>query len=142
MHAAFADFDTGNFTIYLDGNEVVIESNGLPNHTSPYWSLDHELYVAPTVTNKSGMATGNIDDFNGSSSLTVPASPQKASSSATGLGPIGMAVSGSMIYNDEEDPSVPLDNAAPSLDYTEPTRVHKVTTITLSLKLGLMMMML
>lgn len=100
MHAAFADFDTGNFTIYLDGNEVVIESNGLPNHTSPYWSPDHELYVAPTVTNKSGMATGNIDDFNGSSSLTVPASPQKASSSATGLGPIGMAVSGSMIYND------------------------------------------
>ena len=61
------------------------------------------------------MAPGNIDDFNGSYTLTVPASPTKASnSSSTGLGAIGIAVSGAMIYNDEEGPNVPLDNAAPS----------------------------
>jgi len=118
LHAAFAEFDDGSFTIYLDGDEVVMETDGLPNHTSPYWSPDHELYVAPTATNENDMAPGYIDDFNGSYSLTVPASPQKAaSSSSTGLGPIGFAVSGSMIYNDEEGPNVPLDNAAPSLDY-------------------------
>ena len=29
-----------------------------------------------------------------------------------------MAVSGAMIYNDEEGPNIPLDNAVPSLDYT------------------------
>jgi len=33
---AFADFDADNFTIMLDGENVVIESNGMPNHTSPY----------------------------------------------------------------------------------------------------------
>ncbi len=135
LHEAFNDFDDDNFTIYLDGSEVVLESNGLPNHTSPYWSnttartLDniptpaadenHPLFVEPTVTSYSQMAPGNIDNFNGSYTLRVPANPTKAaSSSSTGLGAIGFAVSGGMIYNDEEGPNVPLDNAVSSLDYT------------------------
>lgn len=140
LHAAFAEFDAENFTIYLDGNEVVIESNGMPNHTSPYWSNttartatdpmgnilntpaaaeNHPLFVEPTATSYESMAPGNIDDFNGSYTLRIPISPSLASSSSsTGLGAIGMAVSGAMIYNDEEGPNVPLDDAVPSLDYT------------------------
>jgi len=140
LHPAFAEFDADNFTIMLDGSEVVIESNGHPNHESPYWSnttarsaidpmgntLDtpaasenHPLFVEPTVTSHEAMAPGNIDDFVGTYVLRVPASPTKAATStATGLGPIGMAVSGAMIYNDEEGPNVPLDNAVPSLDFT------------------------
>ncbi|MBF4983177.1 YHYH protein [Nonlabens mediterrranea] len=140
LHAAFADFDSNNVTIMLSGTTVIIESNGLPNHTSPYWSnttarsavdpmgntlttpaaaVNHPLYVDPTVTSFANMAPGNIDDFNGSYSLTIPASPTLAtSSSSTGLGAIGIAVSGSMIYNDEEGPNVPLDSAVGSLDYT------------------------
>ncbi|WP_452229886.1 MULTISPECIES: YHYH protein [unclassified Lacinutrix] len=119
LHAAFAEFDATNLTIMLSGTNVVIETNGLPNHTSPYWSSTHALFVEPTVTSYAEMAPGNIDDFNGSYSLTVSANPQLASSStATGLGAIGIAISGSMIYNDEEGPNVPLDNAVGSLDYT------------------------
>jgi len=135
LHAAFAEFDVDNVSVLLDGNEVVIESNGMPNHTSPYWSStnartlnghttpaassDHPLFVEPTVTSYDNMAPGNIDDFNGSYTLTIPATPEKASSSsATGLGAIGIAVSGAMIYNDQEGPNVPLDNAVGSLDYT------------------------
>lgn len=140
LHAAFAEFATDNFTITLDGDEVVLETNGLPNHESPYWSnttartatdprgsvietpaaaQDHPLFVAPTVTSFEMMAPGNIDDFNGSYSLRVPVTPQlAASSSATGLGAIGFAVSGSMIYNDEEGPNIPLDDAVGSLDFT------------------------
>ncbi len=118
LSAAFGEFDTNNTTIYLDGNEVVIETNGLPNHTSPYWSRNHALFVEPTVTSYSAMAPGYIDNFNGSYTLRVPANPQLATnSSATGLGAIGIAVSGSVIYNDQEGPNVPLDNAAVSLDY-------------------------
>ncbi len=137
---AFADFDTDNLTIYIDGDEVVIESNGLPNHTSPYWSNttqrsdtdpmgnllvtgpaseNHPLFVEPTVTSHNNMAPGNIDDFNGSYTLRVPITPEQASSSsATGLGAIGIAISGSMIYNDEEGANVALDGAVGSLDYT------------------------
>lgn len=119
LHAAFAEFDTDNVTVALSGSEVTLETNGLPNHTSPYWSTNHPLYVAPTVTSVAQMAPGNIDNFNGSYSLTVPASPTLASSSSrTGLGAIGVAISGSVIYNDEEGPNVPLDNAVGSLDYT------------------------
>jgi hypothetical protein len=140
MHSAFEEFDANNFTIYIDGDEMVIESNGLPNHTSPYWSNttersaidpmgntlvtpaaaeNHPLFVEPTVTSYAAMAPGNIDDFNGSYTLRVPINPTlAASSSATGLGPIGIAISGSMIYNDEEGPNVPLDEAVVSLDYT------------------------
>lgn len=117
LHAAFAEFDADNFDIYLDGSDVVLETTGLPNHTSPYWSASHPLYVEATVA--TNLAPGNIDEFNGSYTLRVPASPSQASSSSsTGLGAIGFAVSGSVIYNDEEGPNVPLDNAAPSLDYT------------------------
>lgn len=117
LPAAYAEFDSDNVTVMLDGNAVIIESNGMPNHTSPYWSPDHPLYVEPTVA--TGLAPGFIDDFNGSYSLTVASSPSQASSpSSTGLGPIGIAISGAMIYNDQEGPNVPLDHAAPSLDYT------------------------
>ncbi|GLR18279.1 YHYH protein [Portibacter lacus] len=140
LHPAFEEFDNDNFSIYLDGDEVVLESNGLPNHTSPYWSNtternvidpmgnsltteaaseNHALFVEPTVTSYAQMAPGNIDDFNGSYTLRIPANPVLASSSSsTGLGAIGIAVSGSMIYNDEEGPNVPLDDAVGSLDYT------------------------
>lgn len=135
LHAAFAEFDSDNFTIYLEGSQVVLETNGLPNHTSPYWSntnersldghttpaaaSDHPLFVMPTLTSFDQMAPGNIDNFNGSYTLRVPVNPTLAtSSSATGLGAIGFAVSGAMIYNDEEGPNVPLDNAVSSLDYT------------------------
>ena len=38
LSEAFGEFDTNNMTIYLDGDDIVIETNGLPNHTSPYWS--------------------------------------------------------------------------------------------------------
>jgi hypothetical protein len=140
LHNAFAEFDSTNVTIMLSGSNVEIETNGMPNHTSPYWSntternaidpmgnmlttpaaaTNHPLFVEPTSTTYMMMAPGNIDDFNGSYSLTIPVTPTLASaSSATGLGAIGIAVSGAMIYNDEEGPNVPLDNAVGSLDYT------------------------
>ena len=64
------------------------------------------------------MAPGDIDDFVGTYTLTVSSSPEKATnSSSTGLGAIGIAVSGSVIYNDEEGPGIPLDGAIGSLDF-------------------------
>ena len=116
LGGAWAEF-SDNVVVYADGDDIVIETNGLPDHTSPYWSPDHELHVEATVGEN--LAPGFIDNFNGSFTLRVPANPVvAANSSATGLGPIGIARSGSVTYNDEEGPGIPLDNAAPSLDYT------------------------
>jgi len=149
LHAAFAEF-SDNFDIMLDGDEVVLTTNGFPDHTSPYWSnttersaidpmgntlvteaadVNHPMFVEPIVTSHENMAPGNIDDFNGSYTLRVPVVPSKASStSATGLGAIGFARSGAMIYNDEEGPNVPLDDAVGSLDlsgaHTGPQSYH------------------
>lgn len=118
LHSAFAEFDSNNVSVVLSGSEVIIETNGLPNHTSPYWSSEHELFVEPTVTTYQKMAPGDIDDFVGTYTLTVSSSPEKATnSSSTGLGAIGIAVSGSVIYNDEEGPGIPLDGAIGSLDF-------------------------
>lgn len=141
LHDAFAEFDTDNISIYLDGTDVVIESNGLPNHTSPYWSSvargdrngevteDHPLFVEPTVTSLERMVPGNIDSFVGMYTLTVPTNPAIATSStATSLGAIGISVSGSMIYNDEEGEGRAIDDAIGGLDYvgahTGPSSYH------------------
>jgi hypothetical protein len=141
LHAAFAEFNSESFTITMSGDEVTLITNGMPNHMSPYWSNttarlmtaaaaeNHPLFEEPTVTSHDDMAPGNIDDFNGSYTLTVPVSPTLASStSSTGLGAIGLAVSGATIYNDEEGPNVPLDNAVGSLDksgaHTGPQSYH------------------
>ncbi len=117
LDPAFADF-AEDVVIYRSGSDVVIETDGLPDHTSPYWSASHDLYVAPTVTSVAQMSPGSIDNFSGTFELRVSAAPALSSASATGLGAIGIAVSGSVIYNDEEGPNVPLDNAASSLDYS------------------------
>ena len=118
LHDAYSQFDSNNVEVVLSGDNVIIETNGLPNHTSPYWSSSHDLFVEPTVTNFDEMAPGTIDQFVGTYTLTVANTPSLASdSSATGLGAIGIAVSGSVIYNDEEGPGVPLDSAAGSLDF-------------------------
>lgn len=120
LHAAFAEFDSDYVDIYLDGSEVVIEASGVPNHTTPYYSENHELYVAPSVTSVDKMTPTRIDTSNRDheQTLIVDSSPQKASSStSTNLGPVGVAVSGAYIYNDEEGNGA-LDAAAVSLDYT------------------------
>ena len=117
LHDAFADFDEDNTTIYLDGSDVVVETNGLPNHTTPYWGQGHSLYVDPTVaTNMTPTVITDRADISGT--LRVSSSPELASSStSTSLGPIGIAVSGAYIYNDQEGGGA-LSSAIVSLDYS------------------------
>ena len=38
LHEAFSEFDSDNCDIYIQDGDVVIETTGLQNHTSPYWS--------------------------------------------------------------------------------------------------------
>lgn len=115
--AAFEDFNANAVAVSFDGGEITIESNGLPNHTSPYWDTGNSLYIDPVVANTSQMSPGKISER--SYTLSVPASPQKASStSATGLGPIGIAVTGAPIFNDQEGPNASLsENVASGFDY-------------------------
>jgi len=115
--AAFTAFNSDAVTVSFSNGEITIESNGLPDHTSPYWESSNSLYIDPVVAESSSMSPGTISS--GSYTLTVPASPEKASTtSATGLGAIGIAVTGAPIFNDEEGPNVTLTAAvAAGFDY-------------------------
>lgn len=113
LHTAFLSF-TGNVTVALDGNDVVIEATGKPDHTSAYWNPDNSsgLYVAPdpSITTVAQMSPGFIEQYTNLFTLRVPTAPSTATtSSATGLGPVGIAVSGVPIFNDEEGPNIALD---------------------------------
>ncbi|MBK8504624.1 MAG: YHYH protein [Saprospiraceae bacterium] len=115
LHKAFSDFDTNNTDIYLDGDEVVIETNGLPNHSTVYWGKGHPLYTEPTVA--TGLTPSIIPNYDASATLRVSVRPQLASrSTATSLGAIGISVSGAAIFNDSEG-NGPLSGAIASLDY-------------------------
>lgn len=105
--SAFDEFNPDAVSISFDGNEITIESNGLPNHTSPYWEETHALYIPPVVAVR--QTPGRIGG-NRSFTLTVPTAPELAASgTVTGLGAIGIAVSGVPIFNDLEGPNRPLE---------------------------------
>ncbi|MEO1203626.1 MAG: YHYH protein [Pseudomonadota bacterium] len=113
LHDAYLWFD-GNVTAVLDGNDVVIEATGRPDHTSPYWNPNNAsgLYVAPdpSITTVSAMSPGYIEQYNNLYTLRVPTSPSRSAfMTSTSLGPIGIAVSGAPIFNDQEGPNVDLE---------------------------------
>ncbi len=113
LHAAYDWFD-GNVTVTLDGDEVVIEATGRPDHTSAYWNPNNAsgLYVEPdpTITTVAQMSPGYIEEYNNLYTLRVSTSPSVAqASSATTLGPVGIAVSGAPIFNDQEGPNIALE---------------------------------
>ncbi|WP_350288170.1 YHYH protein [uncultured Croceitalea sp.] len=115
LHAAFTAFNEEATTIFLDGSEVVIETTGLPNHETVYWGEDNALYRdEPDVR----LTPTRIPDRDQAQTIMVDASPNLTGSSvATELGIIGVAVSGSYIFNDQEGNGT-LDQAAGSLDWT------------------------
>ena len=115
--SAFDEFNTDAVTVSFSGSEITIESNALPNHTTPYWDSSNSLYIDPVVADAAQMSPGTINS--GSYTVTVPASPEIASStSATGLGAIGISVTGVPIFNDEEGPNIALsENVASGFDY-------------------------
>jgi len=115
LHAAYEAFNQDATTIYLDGSNVVIESTGLPNHETVYWGEGNDLYLEePDVR----ITPGTITRRDQSATITVDATPNLTGNTvATELGIIGVAVSGSYIFNDQEG-NGSLDEAAGGLDWT------------------------
>ncbi|MDT0605453.1 YHYH protein [Croceitalea rosinachiae] len=117
LHAAFAEFNTEATEIYLSdgGATVTIETTGLPNHETVYWGEGNDLYrEEPDVRLTPSIMSSN----NNAITITVDAIPNlEGNTSETQLGTIGIAVSGSSLFNDQEGGGA-LDQAAGSLDWT------------------------
>jgi len=115
--SAFDEFNSSSVEFSFDGDEMTIESTALPNHTSPYWETSNSLYIDPVVASVDEMSPGKISS--GSYNLTVDECPTVASSSSTtGLGAIGISVTGVPIFNDQEGPNIQLSaTVASGFDY-------------------------
>jgi len=116
--SAFDEFNPNSVTISFDGDEITIDSDGRPNHTTPYWEETDSLYIKPVVA--IAQTPGRIGSHRDRSlSLTVSAAPGLAvKSTTTSLGAIGISVTGVPIFNDSEGPDRPLEEKiAETFDY-------------------------
>ncbi len=92
--AVYSAFNS-TVTVSMDGSTVVLRSNGVPDHKSPYFGASSAQYEAPQagmVVNPNLIQSQNFV-------MRVPASPSAATPSDTPLGPIGMAVNGVALFN-------------------------------------------
>lgn len=114
----FKQFNT-SLQIYVEGNFVVIKSNGLPDHKTPYYkdtqwaSTMYEVYNGTNTRfnlNPNRITSQNL-------TFKIPVNPAKAgSTTATPLGPIGVSLNGIPFFNQYAAQRAPLTNEINSFD--------------------------
>lgn len=93
-------------TVAVGESSIVLRSNGVPDHVTPYWGPTSSMYEAQAAGQ--GVTPGYLREQ--SFAMTIPVNPAEAiAKEATSLGPIGMALNGVAIYNDREGGNVPVD---------------------------------
>ena len=103
--------------IYLEGDYVVIEVNGVPDHNSPYFVTSSSQYEAYNGDNPDFRQNpNNIESFD--FKYRIPLNPAEATNhSATQLGSIGVALNGVPLFNQYAGPNnQPLTNEINSFD--------------------------
>lgn len=111
----FKKFNT-TVTISVEGNYVVLKSNGVPDHKSPYFAASDSRYEAYNgsntayAKNPNSIITQNL-------TFKIPLNPASAATKqATALGPIGISLNGVPLYNQYAGPNQPLTNEINSFD--------------------------
>jgi hypothetical protein len=115
LPAIYSKFNSA-LQVYTEGNYVVIKTNSVPDHKSPYFATSDPRYEAYNGTNPNFMLNPNriIDQ---SLTFKIPITPaESASKTATPLGPIGVSTNGVAIFNQYAGPSQPLTNEINSFD--------------------------
>ncbi len=105
--------------VYQDGDFVVIETPGIPEHKSPYYSgteWEADLYEAYNGSNTSWNQNPNkiaIQNY----TFKIPLNPAvDVAHSATPLGPIGVALNGVPIFNQYAAPGDDLADEINTFD--------------------------
>ncbi len=109
----------GASEIYVDGDYVVIKSNGRPEHKSPYYlgtQWESALYEAYNGPNPNFVLNPNrISEF--SMTYKIPLNPaQNLSHPSTPMGPIGVAINGVALFNQYAGGGAPLTNEINSFE--------------------------
>lgn len=107
---------TNGVHVYVDGDFVVLEANGVPDHGSPYFGTSDSRYEAYNGDNDRFMLNPNrIAEQN--LTLRIPLNPTEASRhEATPLGAIGLSLNGVPFYNQYAGPNQPLTSEIDSFD--------------------------
>ena len=115
LPAMYSKFNP-SIQIYTEGNFVVIKTNSVPDHKSPYFATTDARYEAYNGSNASFVLNPNrIIDQN--LTFKIPVTPTEATSkTATPLGPIGVSTNGVAIFNQYAGPGTPLTNEINSFD--------------------------
>jgi hypothetical protein len=113
--AMYKAFGNGT-TVAVDGNFVVVTSNGLPDHKSPYFGAGNAKYEAYNGTNPNFRINPNVISTQ-HFTFRIPLTPAALSTpSPTPLGPIGVAVNGVPIFNQYAANNQPLTGEIDSFD--------------------------
>ncbi len=115
LPAAFAHF-TDDVEVYVEGDYVVLKSNGVPNHNSPYFGTTDSRYEAYNGENADFHLNPNRINEQ-AFTFRIPLNPAEAANKeATPLGAIGIAVNGVAIFNQYAGPNRPLTFEIDSFD--------------------------
>ena len=105
--------------VYVDGDYVVIKTNGLPDHKSPYYKGTQWASTMYEAYNGTNPAWSQNPNTIASQSLVfkIPLNPSKSSSANdTPLGPMGVAINGVAIFNQYAAGRVALTSEINSFD--------------------------
>lgn len=108
----------GATDMYIDGNYLVIVTNGLPDHKSPYYDNTQWESTRYEAYNGSGTFMQNPNTI-AEQNLTfrIPLNPTMASThSATPGGPMGVAINGVPFFNQYAAGNQPLTSEIVSFD--------------------------
>ncbi|HMB90525.1 MAG TPA: YHYH protein [Rhodothermales bacterium] len=115
LPAVFQQF-ASTVQVYQDGDFVVLESDGVPNHESPYFNTSDSRHADYDGDNTDFQLNPNRiteQDL----TLRIPLNPLEATNhEATPLGAIGMALNGVPIFNQYAGPGRPLTFEIDSFD--------------------------
>lgn len=98
----------GAVSMSIDGSFLTVKTNGMPDHTSPYFVTSHSLYAAYSGTTFGGYTFSKNPNTIQEQSFTfkIPLAPAEASAhAATPLGPIGFALNGVPLFNQYAGPN-------------------------------------
>ncbi|HOX82595.1 MAG TPA: YHYH protein [Chryseolinea sp.] len=109
----------GATDMYVEGNFVVIKTNGRPDHKSPYYlgtQWESTLYETYNGNNPNFALNPN-EIGNQNFTFKIPLNPVvSASHSATPLGAMGVSLNGVPFFNQYAGPNQPLTNEINSFD--------------------------
>lgn len=109
----------GATSITSDGTYVMIESTGMPDHSSVYYSANDNLYQDFSGSTFAGNTFKKNPNIIASINYTfkIPINPAvDANHAATPLGAIGIAINGVPFFNQYAGPNQPLTDEAASFD--------------------------